>query len=114
MFTCGPPTQSRAPKRFATDTPRSSYAAASHPFCLPWEHLPLIAIANNAGSLPLLICAILITLLAICIYRTMTVTIVADITGMGVFMGLSVAGAKHGDAILIDEVVRREEAAEAE
>ena len=29
-------------------------------------------------------------------------------------MGLSVAGAKHGDAILIDEVVRREEAAEAE
>ena len=27
-------------------------------------------------------------------------------------MGLSVAGAKHGDAILIDEVVRREEAAE--
>lgn len=36
------------------------------------------------------------------------------ITGMGVLMGLSVAGAKHGDAILIDEVVRREEAAEAE
>ena len=29
-------------------------------------------------------------------------------------MGLSVAGAKHGDAILIDEVIRREEAAEAE
>ena len=38
----------------------------------------------------------------------------AYITGMGVLMGLSVAGAKHGDAILIDEVVRREEAAEAE
>lgn len=29
-------------------------------------------------------------------------------------MGLSVAGAKHGDVILIDEVIRREEAAEAE
>ena len=42
--------------------------------------VPLIAIANNAGSLPLLICAILITLLAICMYRTMTVAIVADIT----------------------------------
>lgn len=38
----------------------------------------------------------------------------AYITGMGVLMGLSVAGAKHGDAILIDEVVRREEATEAE
>ena len=37
----------------------------------------------------------------------------AYITGMGVFMGLSVAGAKHGDAILIDETVRREEAAAA-
>ena len=36
------------------------------------------------------------------------------ITGMGVLMGLSVAGAKHGDAILIDEAVRREEATEAE
>lgn len=29
-------------------------------------------------------------------------------------MGLSVAGAKHGDAILIDEVIRREEVAKAE
>lgn len=29
-------------------------------------------------------------------------------------MGLSAAGAKHGDAILIDEAVRREEVAEAE
>lgn len=38
----------------------------------------------------------------------------AYITGVGVLMGLSVAGAKHGDAILIDEVVRREEAAKAE
>ena len=38
----------------------------------------------------------------------------AYITGMGVLMGLSAAGAKHGDAILIDEVVRREEVAEAE
>lgn len=37
----------------------------------------------------------------------------AYITGMGVLMGLSVAGAKHGDAILIDEVIRREEAAAA-
>ena len=34
----------------------------------------------------------------------------AYITGMGVLMGLSVAGAKHGDAILIDEVARRERA----
>ena len=49
-------------------------------FCLPRQHLPLIAIANNAGSLSLLICAILITLLVICMYRTMTVTIVADVT----------------------------------
>lgn len=31
-----------------------------------------------------------------------------------VLMGLSAAGAKHGDAILIDEFVRCEEAAEAE
>ena len=38
----------------------------------------------------------------------------AYITGMGVLMGLSAAGAKHGDTILIDEVVRREEVAEAE
>lgn len=29
----------------------------------------------------------------------------AYITGMGVLMGLSVAGAKHGDDLLIDEVV---------
>lgn len=42
------------------------------------------------------------------------VMLFAYITGMGVLMGLSAAGAKHGDAILIDEVVRREEAAEAE
>lgn len=47
---------------------------------LPRQHLSLIAIANNTGSLPLLICAILITLLAICAYRTMTVAIVAVIT----------------------------------
>lgn len=38
----------------------------------------------------------------------------AYITGMDVLMGLSAAGAKHGDAILIDEVVRREEATKAE
>ena len=31
---------------------------------------------------------------------------------MGALMSLSVAGAKHGDAILIDEVARREEANE--
>lgn len=37
-----------------------------------------------------------------------------DPTSKNVLMGLSVAGAKHGDAILIDEVVRREEATEAE
>ena len=42
--------------------------------------VPLIAIANNEGSLPLLIGAIIVTLLAICAYRTMTVAIVADIT----------------------------------
>ena len=42
--------------------------------------VPLIAIANNARSLPLLIAAIILTLLAICAYRTMTVAIIADIT----------------------------------
>lgn len=42
--------------------------------------VPLIAIANNVGSLPLLIGAIIVTLLAICAYRTMTVAVVADIT----------------------------------
>lgn len=42
--------------------------------------VPLIAFANNMGSLPLLIGAIILTLLAICAYRTMTVAIVADIT----------------------------------
>lgn len=42
--------------------------------------VPLIAIANNMGSLPLLICSIILTLLAICAYRTMTVAVVADIT----------------------------------
>lgn len=41
---------------------------------------PLIAIANNVGSLALLISAIILTLVAICMYRTMTVAIVADIT----------------------------------
>lgn len=42
--------------------------------------VPLIAVADGMGSLPLLIAAILVTLLAICMYRTMTVAIVADIT----------------------------------
>lgn len=62
------------------DDDRKETAYATRTVYLPWEHLPLIAIANNTGSLPLLICAILITLLAICTYRTMTVAIVADIT----------------------------------
>ena len=42
--------------------------------------VPLIALANNMGSLPLLIAAIILTLLAICAYRTMTVAVIADIT----------------------------------
>ena len=41
---------------------------------------PLIAVANNMRSFPLLIAMILLTLLAICSYRTMTVAVVADIT----------------------------------
>lgn len=62
------------------DDDRKKTAYATCAVYLSWQHLPLIAIANNAGSLPLLICAILITLLVICAYRTMTVAIVADIT----------------------------------
>ncbi len=42
--------------------------------------VPLIAVANNLKSLGLLIAAILLTLFAVCMYRTMTVAIVADIT----------------------------------
>lgn len=42
--------------------------------------VPLIAVANNVESLPFLICMILVTLFAICMYRTMTVAVVADIT----------------------------------
>lgn len=42
--------------------------------------VPLIAVANGMRSLPLLIFAILLTLFAICMYRTMTVAIVCDIT----------------------------------
>lgn len=42
--------------------------------------VPLIAVANNLRSFPLFICMILLTLVAICAYRTMTVAIVADIT----------------------------------
>ena len=34
----------------------------------------------------------------------------AYITAMGMFMAASIAAAKHGDAILIDEVARREAA----
>lgn len=41
--------------------------------------VPLIAVANNLGSLPLLIAMILVTLVAICSYRTATLAIVADI-----------------------------------
>ena len=42
--------------------------------------VPLIAWANGQGSLVALIAAILVTLFAICMYRTMTVAVVADIT----------------------------------
>lgn len=42
--------------------------------------VPLIAVADRMESLALLIFAILATLVAICMYRTMTVAIVADIT----------------------------------
>lgn len=89
--------------------------------------VPLIAVANNLRSLPLLIAMILLTLVAICSYRTMTVAIVADITprplrtkadsieklvgyaGTGVMLVAS----RHGDTILIDEVARREAAHDA-
>ena len=62
------------------DDDRKKTAYATCTVYLPRQNLSLIAIANNTGSLPLLICAILITLLAICAYRTMTVAIVAGIT----------------------------------
>lgn len=42
--------------------------------------VPMIAMANNAGNFIWLIASILVTLLAICSYRTMTVAVVADIT----------------------------------
>lgn len=42
--------------------------------------VPLIAFADKAESLPLLIAMILLTLFAICMYRTMTLAVVADIT----------------------------------
>ncbi len=42
--------------------------------------VPLIAVANNIGSLPFLIAMILVTLVAVCAYRTATIAIVADIT----------------------------------
>ena len=42
--------------------------------------VPLIAVANNLGNFPMLITMIIVTLVAICMYRTMTVAIVADIT----------------------------------
>ena len=42
--------------------------------------VPLIAVANGTGSLPFFIGSILLTLFAICMYRTMTVAVVADIT----------------------------------
>lgn len=42
--------------------------------------VPLIAVANGMANLPFFIFSILLTLLAICMYRTMTVAVVADIT----------------------------------
>ncbi len=42
--------------------------------------VPLIAVANNLGSFWLLIAMILLTLVAICAYRTCTVAIIADVT----------------------------------
>ena len=42
--------------------------------------VPLIAVADQLAIFPLLICMILLTLFAICMYRTMTVAIIADIT----------------------------------
>lgn len=42
--------------------------------------VPMIAVADRVGSLPFLIAMILLTLFAICMYRTMTVAIIADIT----------------------------------
>ena len=42
--------------------------------------VPLIAFANGARSLPFFIFSVLLTLFAICMYRTMTVAVVADIT----------------------------------
>ena len=42
--------------------------------------VPLIAFANGARNLPFFIFSILLTLFAICMYRTMTVAVVADIT----------------------------------
>ena len=42
--------------------------------------VPLIAFANGSRSLPFFIFSVLLTLFAICMYRTMTVAVVADIT----------------------------------
>jgi MFS family permease len=42
--------------------------------------VPLIAVANNQANLAFLIAMILVTLVAICSYRTATIAIVADIT----------------------------------
>ena len=42
--------------------------------------VPLIAAASNVGSLALFITMVIATLVAICAHRTMTVSIVADIT----------------------------------
>ena len=42
--------------------------------------VPLIAFANGTRSLPFFIFSVLLTLFAICMYRTMTVAVVADIT----------------------------------
>ena len=42
--------------------------------------VPMIAVSDNVASLPALIVSILVTLFAICMYRTMTVAVVADVT----------------------------------
>lgn len=42
--------------------------------------VPMIAVADQMANLPLLVAMILVTLVAICAYRTCTVAVVADIT----------------------------------
>ena len=42
--------------------------------------VPMIAVADQMANLPLLVAMILVTLVAICAYRTCTVAVIADIT----------------------------------